>query len=189
MNAALWKRWLIAGLIVGAGLSPAARAANDNQDSRGLAQPPRETPQFKPGDVLTVAAQSTPLMRGDKIIASVPKGQQVVVVEVRDPWLGIYVSIGDQKKAGWMRTTAFIPAAGGDQPGYVTAGYDVKPEGSPQVTFATESQPVSPSQASAAYCVPAGAADHYFRAYDAGYYTRHETDPNLEAWEPWMYRR
>ena len=37
-------------------------------------------------------------MRGDKIIASVPKGQQVVVVEVRDPWLGIYVWIGDQKK-------------------------------------------------------------------------------------------
>ena len=81
-------------------------------------------------------------MRGDKIIASVPKGQQVVVVEVRDPWLGIYVSIGDQKKAGWMRTTAFIPAAGGDQPGYVTAGYDVKPEGSPQVTLATKSQSV-----------------------------------------------
>ena len=125
---------------------------------------------------------------GDKIIATVPKGQQVVVVEVRDPWLGIYVSIGDQKTAGWMRTTAFVPAGGGNQPGYVAAGYDVKREGGPEVILAAQSQIRFPGGGS-----PLSAADSsrpasdYFRGYDNGYYTRHETDPNLETWEPWMY--
>ena len=189
MNTVLWKGRLMAGLMVGVCLSPAVLAANGDRDSRGSAQPPRETPQFKPGDVLAVAAESTPLMRGNKIIAIVPKGQPVVVVEVRDPWIGVYVSIADQKTAGWMRTTAFVPAAGGNQPGYVAAGYDVKRERGPEVTLAAQSQSVSPAAESAACRDSSRSASNYFRDYDTGYYTRHETDPNLQTWEPWMYRR
>ncbi len=189
MNTVLWKGRLMAGLMVGACLSTAVLAANGDRDSRGSPQPPRETPQFKAGDVLAVAAESTPLMRGDKIIAIVPKGQPVVVVEVRDPWLGIYVSIADQKTAGWMRTTAFVPLGGSDRPDYVAAAYNVKREGGPEVTLATEHKSVSPAGESAACRDSSGPASNYFRDYDAGYYTRHETDPNLETWEPWRYRR
>jgi hypothetical protein len=136
--------------------------------------------------VLTIAAESAQLMRGDKIIATVPKGRQVVVVEVRDPWIGIYVSLGDQRKAGWMQTAAFVPSGGSAAQGYIAAGYDVKQQGGPQIALTAESPSISLSEASSACRVRVQSPD-YFRDYDAGYYTRHETDPNLQTWEPWMY--
>jgi hypothetical protein len=182
MNTALWKTWLVTGLSVGTFLF-AAQAANGSPDSGGSAVPPRETPQFKAGDVLTVATPNTSLMRGEQVTATVPQGQQVVVVEVRDPWVGVYVSIGNQKKAGWLQATAFVPR--GKQPELVAAGYSAQQEQGPQVRLAAQS--VSAPQP-AAIC-PVSSADTFFRAYDAGYYGRHETDPNLETWEPWMYHR
>jgi hypothetical protein len=186
MNTILWKGRLMAGLIVGVCLSSATLAANGNRSVGDLPQPPRETPQFKPGDVLAVAAASAQLMRGDNILATVPKGRQVVVVEVRDPWVGIYVSLGDQKQAGWVPTTAFVPAGGSAQAGYVAAGYSAEQRGGAEVTLAAESQAVSSPAVSAACRV---SSPDYFRDYDIGYYTRHETDPNLQTWEPWMYHR
>lgn len=189
MNTALWKRWLIAGLIVGVCL-PAARAARGSPDSGGAATPPRETPQFKPGDVLSVAAANAPLMRGEQVIATVPTGQQIVVVDVRDPWIGVYVSIGTEQKAGWIRTTAFVPAAN-NQAELIAAGRSVEQQGGPQITLAAAatSQAVSPPATAAPCPVASPPAAQYFQAYDAGYYGRHETDPNLETWEPWMYHR
>jgi len=186
MSTISWKGRLMAGLIVGVCLSSAALAVNGNRTLGASPQPPRETPQFKPGDVLTVAAQSAQLMRGDQIIATVPKGRQVLVVEVRDSWIGTYVSFGDQKKAGWMPTTAFVPVGGSAQAGYIAAGYAAEQKGGPDVTLAAEFPSVSPPAVSAACTVPSSS---YFRDYDSGYYSRHETDPNLQTWEPWMYQR
>ncbi len=185
MNNRFWKTRLMAGLVVGVCLAPAVLAANENRGPGGSSQPPRETPQFKPGDVLATA-ENTPLMRGERILTTVPKGQRVVVVEVRDSWVGIYVSIGDQKQAGWMRTTAFVPAAGGASSGIIAAGYEGQQAAGPQVTRAVESQSVSPPEVSAACRVQ---SPDYFRDYEIGYYVRHETDPNLQTWEPWMYHR
>jgi hypothetical protein len=178
MNTTLWKTWFVAGLST---CLLAAQAAGGNPDSNGSAVPPRERPQFKAGDVLAVAANA-PLMRGEQVTATVPAGQQVIVVEVRDPWVGVYVSIGSQQKAGWLPTTAFVP--GGTQPELVAAGYNAQQEGTPARLAGESVSPPVP-----AVVCPTPAADHYFRAYDAGYYGRHETDPNLVTWEPWMYHR
>jgi hypothetical protein len=120
----------------------------------------------------------------------VPKGQTVVVVEVRGRWVGIYVSIDGQKKEGWLRTTDFVPTGAATQPASVTASLPVMRRDGPEVILAAESKSSAPPAPASACEAPSGQAnDHYFRAYYTGYYTRHETDPNLEVWEPWMYHR
>jgi hypothetical protein len=177
MNTKLWKTWFVAGLSM---CLVAAQATGGSPDSNGSAVPPRERPQFKAGNVLNVAA-NVPLMLGEQVTATVPEGQQVVVVEVRDPWVGVYVSIGNQQKAGWLRMTAFVP--GGNQPELVAAGYNAG-QGATPTRLAGEL--VAPPAPATACPVPTAS---FFRAYDAGYYGRHETDPNLVTWEPWMYHR
>ncbi len=187
MNTSL-KSWSVGGFIAIVFLSSAALAAGGNRERGGSALSPSEAPQFKPGDILTIAAGNANLMRGDRTIATVPKGQPVVVVEVRGQWVGIYVSIDGQKRTGWMRTTDFVPASAATQPGSIPTSFAVMQRGGPEVILAAESKSYAPPAPSPAGEAQSGQANGYFRAYYTGYYTRHETDPNLEVWEPWRYR-
>jgi hypothetical protein len=100
---------LVAGLMVSVSLSVLAWAAGNEPPGRASGESPLTEPGFKPGDIVAVAPERANLMRGAEVVAVVPGGQRIVVVEVRDQWVGAYVLISGEKKAGWLRTTDFIP--------------------------------------------------------------------------------
>jgi hypothetical protein len=171
------KRRFLAGLSAGAFLLWAALVVAGDRDLGGPSAAPGEEPRLKVGSTLVIAADSANLMVGSAVVATIPKGQRIVVVEVRDSWVGTYVLVNGQKRAGWIGSADFVPSGG-----------PVKPE--PQIYTASESTTVTePAQSPAKVRVrvPAvsDARDDYFRDYNTGYYTRHETDPNVHVWEPW----
>jgi hypothetical protein len=72
---------------------------------------PAGAPRFQAGDVLIVAAANARLMWGEQVVTAVPRGQRVVVVEVRDGWVGTHVTVNGQAKSGWMAVGEFLPSA------------------------------------------------------------------------------
>ena len=180
MNALL-RCCVVAGLMAGVFLSSAAITVGGDHDKGVLSQAPQEEPRLKVGSTLTIAGEGANLMVGKKVVATVPKGQRIVVVDVRDSWVGTYVSVNGRRMAGWIGTAHFIPA-----------GSPAKSE--PQI-FTAASKPIASEPAQDAVAVrvrrPASSnsGDNYFRDYHIGYYERHETDPNIHVWEPWRYNR
>jgi hypothetical protein len=170
---------IVAGLFAGLSLSIGAIALGAESDWEASGPPPAAVPAFKAGDVVTVAPESANLMRGTEVVAVVAGGQRIVVVEVRGQWVGTYVAANGEKKDGWLRMSDFIPA--GDS---ARADHRV-----PCQQCALQTVTAASSTPEAAVCrvraEPTGSS--YFRDYDAGYYGRHETDPNLTVWEPWMH--
>ncbi len=169
---AMSRRWFVAGVLAGALFSSAALAAGGGGDQSGSSPAPREEPRFKAGDTLVVTAQNAKLMVGSALVAQVPKGRQIVVVQVRDSWVGTYLSVNGQKKAGWIDAAAFMPV-----------GEAVKPEA--KLVAASEQVVSEPAQNVVRTRASSGSQRDYFRDYHAGYYGRHETDPNVHVWEPW----
>ena len=115
-------------------------------------------------------------MRGEKEVTVVRGGQRIVVVEVRDPWVGAYVFADGERKAGWLRTTDLIPV-----------NDSAKPKQGQVCLCAMQTVTPAPPTVTAACRVSGGPGPDYFRDYNAGYYDRHEVDPNLTVWEPWMH--
>ena len=105
-----------------------------------------------------------------------PKGQRIIIIEVRDPWVGTYVSVNGQERAGWIGIAAFVPASS-----------PAKSE--TQIHTASELIVSEPAQNAARVQVrrPARSdpGDDYFQNYYYRYYMLHETDPNIHVWEPW----
>ena len=48
-------------------------------------------------------------MVGDEVVATVLKGQRIIVIDVRDSWVGTYVSVNGQQRRGWITTADFVP--------------------------------------------------------------------------------
>ena len=169
------KNGVVVGLLGAMILSVTAVAAAGDRGSAGSAQAPGGKPQFKVGDVLAVAAENANLMVGSEVLAVLPKAAQILVVETRDGWVGGYVSVGGQQRAGWIRVADFVPAPRPAQPEshLYTAAMQI------------ESQP---AQSTTRYQAPVRvSAPSYDQDYHIGYYIRHETDPNVHVWEPWRY--
>jgi hypothetical protein len=188
MNASL-RGGLFIGLVLGFSLSSVAMAASGSQNARGPSPSPTAEPRFAPGDLVTTAAERSNLMRGDEVVATVPRGQRIVVVEVRGSWVGTHVVANGRSKAGWIRVTDFIPAGGAAGSAYIPAVYAADKDAGLRITLAAKSESTSSPQASAACPIATEPAHNYFSAYEAGYYGRHETDPNIHEWQPWMYNR
>jgi hypothetical protein len=169
------RQGLVVGVVVVSSLSTVMVAAAERQDrSSGVA--PQAAPEFQAGDVLTVTSDGARMMRGADLVAVAAKGQRLVVVDVRDGWIGAYMFTNGQRQAGWFRAIDVTPADDPPKPAPAQACLCAMQTVTPAPQPAQETSPVSN-----------GPRRDYFRAYDAGYYDRHETDPNLTTWEPWMH--
>jgi hypothetical protein len=128
-------------------------------------QPPAVEPRFKAGDTLAIAAENADLMLGDQVIAAMGKGQRIIVVEVRDSWIGTHVVLQGEKKAGWIRMHDLLPPAlAGQREGSTVAQSN---ETTHRVYRCTHAE------------------QEHRDAFLIGKYDRHETDPNVHVWEPW----
>jgi hypothetical protein len=115
-------------------------------------------------------------MVGSSVVATLPKGREIVVVEVRDPWVGVFVSVDGQRKAGWLRNRDFLPPAeqgGRESPGPAVAG-PAGPE-TPAAMTGASAQPCFCNSPSPGY------------GYNVPSYRSHEPDPDIHQWEPWRY--
>ncbi len=120
---------------------------------------------LKPGDTVSVAAPSAQLFRGTDVVAVLPKGQQIVVHEVRDAWVGTQVTVGGQVQSGWIQVSDFVPVISSAGPGAVAI------------------QPVAatPAYTACVYC------ECLLDDFLIGKYLRHEPEPNIHVWEPWRH--
>jgi hypothetical protein len=171
-----WRRVFVLGLLAGAFVCVAINAGGAETF---LSTAPPAEPQFQPGDIVVVAAEQAKLMRGDELVATVPQGRRVVVVEVRQAWVGTHVMVNDENKAGWIHMSHFlplerpaqvVPAAQGYSAAYPSAAYLSEAATVPSNTLVTTRESVQ-----------AGESDPYL----VGRQQRHETDPNMHVWEPW----
>lgn len=123
---------------------------------------PGGAPRFRVGDTMVVTGTNAQLMRGDRAVAAVARGQHILVVEIREGWIGTHVAVNGQTKGGWLAVAEILPAA--------------SPVHDPQPTDVATTVCVCESR-----LVQTGDVD----AFLIGKYMRHETDPNIHAWEPW----
>jgi hypothetical protein len=174
MNTLLRGRFVIcfAALTV---VSSVAMAAEKIPIQRPLPQAPQDEPRFKVGSTLVVAAENANLMVGSAVLATLSKGHRIVIVDVRDTWIGAYAAVNGQRIAGWIDTANFVPTnnlAQAETPIFRESGLVVS-EPAPKTV-----RVVAPP---AAY----NSRSQYYSDHDIGYYVRHETDPNVHVWEPW----
>ena len=143
---------------------------------------PGAEPRFKVGDTLIIAADRADLMVGSNVVASLLRGTRIVVVEVRESWIGAYVSVNGQHKAGWIGAIDFIPTglAANSDARMSTAVLPVVSESVPTVVGSG----VNPTP-------PVLRIDHSrdyasgYRGEQGVYYNEHGVDPDIHAWEPW----
>jgi hypothetical protein len=55
---------------------------------------------FVVGDQVVVARESARLMRGRDVIGSVPAGEQLRVVQIRGPWVGVAATVAGREVGG-----------------------------------------------------------------------------------------
>lgn len=173
--------WIAVALTVG----PLRHASAEDRAAKPCPQAPGAAPELKAGDVLAVAVDRTNLMLGDQVVAAVPRGQQLLVMETRDHWIGGQTMIDGRQLSGWVRMEDFIPrnlapglagaspaTPGGPRP--YTVGYEP----------AAASPPPQPAVVTMPIVAPA-ASRSYSDAWLIGRFERHEPDPNMHVWEPW----
>jgi hypothetical protein len=107
----LTKCWPVSTCVVGLFLASAVLAGDAGCDSRGPSPVGLSGAAYQAGDTIEIAAQDARLMLGTQVIAAVPKGQRIVVLETRGNWVGAQVSAAGQMKAGWIRATDFAPGS------------------------------------------------------------------------------
>jgi hypothetical protein len=133
-----------------------------NLTAMGESLAPLATPAFTPGAMLTVTSPQAGLQLGSSVIATLSRGQRVVVAQVHDQWIGTLVSVDGQQKAGWIESSHFLPA---DPP-----------------TMACAARLPADVQVYTANRLPVTDSDDPFLI---GRFQRYETDPNMHVWEPW----
>jgi hypothetical protein len=57
---------------------------------------------FEVGDTVVVARESARLMRGRRVLGSLPSGNQLRVVQIRGPWVGVVAPIAGRETGGWL---------------------------------------------------------------------------------------
>lgn len=57
------------------------------------------------GDTVHVAA-GTRLMRGNDVVATVPRDQDLKILKIEGPWVGVAVNVDGRKRGGWVSRSA-----------------------------------------------------------------------------------
>jgi len=170
------KSVFVLGLLAGAFLCVAITAGG--AETAVSVAPPAQ-PQFQPGDIVVVAAEQAKLMRADQLVATVPQGRRVVVVEVREAWVGTCVLVNDEHKTGWIHMSHFLPL---EQPAQILQASQGYSAAYPSAAYLSDAATVpSNTWLTTRGSAQAGESDPFL----VGRQQRHETDPNMHVWEPW----
>lgn len=65
---------------------------------------------FEVGDQIVVARESARLMRGRDVLGSLPSGEQMRVLQIRGPWVGVVGKIAGRETGGWLWYSHVAPA-------------------------------------------------------------------------------
>ena len=65
---------------------------------------------FEVGDQIVVARESARLMRGRDVLGSLPSGEQMRVLQIRGPWVGVVGKIAGREIGGWLWYSHVTPA-------------------------------------------------------------------------------
>lgn len=162
--------WIPVILLVAAGMAAGAGTENG--------QAPGAEPQFRAGDSPAIAAQYANLTVGTNVVAKLPKGQRIVVVEVRQPWVGTYVSIDGQQKGGWIKIADFIPSGPVVEPGALihTAARVVT------------SEPIESADNRPAISITVRPQYNYYSSDRENPIYEHGIERDIHQWEPWRHR-
>jgi hypothetical protein len=63
---------------------------------------------FKPGDTLTVASAGASLKVGDRVVATVARGQRIIVSNVSGSWIGTSVEQDGRQISGWISPSELV---------------------------------------------------------------------------------
>ena len=64
---------------------------------------------FETGSVVVTLKADVPLRVQSSVIAKLPKGTQLKVIELRGQWVGVQFSMGGHSTAGWVLRTEVAP--------------------------------------------------------------------------------
>lgn len=85
------------------------------ESRRAYSYEPAAAPSFKAGETVVVTAANANLKLGDRVVASVPRGQRIAVASVEGPWVGTNIEQNGQNVGGWILASDF--ATGNGSPG------------------------------------------------------------------------
>lgn len=101
------------------GNDPSKRSTSTTRTYRTwVAQPQMESrraysyepaaPAFNVGDTIVVTAAGANLKIGDRVIATVPRGQRITVSSVQGPWVGTNIERNGQQIGGWILASDLV---------------------------------------------------------------------------------
>lgn len=66
---------------------------------------------FGVGDEVTVVSDAAHLMRGRRALGTIPPGQQLRVLQIRGPWIGVATEVDGREVGGWLWYSQLAAAA------------------------------------------------------------------------------
>lgn len=69
-------------------------------------------PTLRRGSVVVTVVDGVALKAGTEIVARLPKGTSLKVLEKHDPWLGVQIELDGQLKTGWVLPAEVAPVEG-----------------------------------------------------------------------------
>lgn len=82
------------------------------ESRRAYSYEPAATPSFKVNDTIVITAASANMKVGDRVVATVPRGQRITVSSVEGPWVGTTIDQNGQHIGGWFQASDFTTANG-----------------------------------------------------------------------------
>jgi hypothetical protein len=71
---------------------------------------------FTAGERAKIAVEGVKLMRGHKTIVTLDRGQEIIILQVQDRWLGTSIEIRGETKLGWVAAGNVVAVADSPAP-------------------------------------------------------------------------
>jgi len=151
---------------------------------------------FLVGDRVKIVKDKASLMRGSEVLATLTQGEDIIVVEVQEQWIGTSVKVDGQDKLGWILASKVVGVTD-----------EVAPTRKPtKAVSESQQKSVIELQQTSYYRVakPQGrdCSPRYFGGSSSSHEgdvfglrefnpynivaPRYETDPNIHDWRPWL---
>ena len=85
---------------------------------RSFSHQPASKDSFIVGGRALIAGADVKLMRGRDVSATLPKGQEVRILQVQGPWLGTSIEMDGVKKSGWVLASKAAPMKQSPKPSF-----------------------------------------------------------------------